>query len=91
MIPVSPSGFVFIYLFIFLAGIFFFWITYDLMLKKRRSENLSRRIQCRLCGMEFENFDEEQNYDAGKNKDGLPLPCPRCGALTERTSHHSFL
>jgi len=80
MIPVSLSGFVFIYLLVFLAGIFTIWIAYEMVRRKREIDCLRRRIQCRLCGMEFEDQDTCN-----------PVRCPRCSALTERSNHQPFI
>ncbi|MFV0338609.1 MAG: hypothetical protein ACK5LK_10265 [Chthoniobacterales bacterium] len=91
MISVTPTEFVFIYLLVFLIGIFGIWIIYEFARKRRRNANLSRRIQCRLCGMEFENYDDTEKIEHDDAKVNAPLPCPRCGALTERTSRQSFI
>lgn len=73
MIPLSLSWIVFTYLLVFLAAIFVVWIAYEMVGRFREHRALRHRLQCAICGMEYE--------------DSTPaiLPrCPRCGSLNER-------
>lgn len=73
MIELSPHQFVFLYLLVFLVGIFGVWLAAEAI--RRRRERLSRRrqLQCRLCGKQFEDRSPEE----------LPR-CPHCGSRNER-------
>lgn len=73
MIRVSLTLLIFIYLFLFLAGIFSAWIYYGLQRKRRDQQALRYRLRCTICAFEFEDRSTEL----------LPR-CPRCGSLNER-------
>jgi DNA-directed RNA polymerase subunit RPC12/RpoP len=85
MIPVSLTGFVFVYLLVFLAGIFGIWIAYEMVRRRRQIQCMQRRLQCRMCGMEFEN----RNDHAIPEEPGL-VRCPRCGARNESSNHQLY-
>ena len=79
MIALELPWLVFACLFVILAGIFFVWICYEILERRRARQALRHRLHCALCGMEF--------VDAA----GDPLPrCPRCGSLTERRKPQLF-
>jgi len=73
MISLSPDQFVFLYLLIFLAGIFTVWIASEMIRRNRERQSRRHSVRCRLCGHEFEDRSAEE----------LPL-CPRCGSRNER-------
>ena len=73
MIRIPLPWLVFTGLLIFLAGIYFVWICYEIA---RRIQEATRRrhcIRCRLCSYEFHGTPESQ----------LPR-CPQCGTPNER-------
>ena len=73
MIPIELSWLVFVCLLVFLAGIFFVWIGYEIARRQTANRSLRNRLRCRVCSMEF--------------ADGSPadlVACPRCGSLNER-------
>ncbi len=73
MIRLTLSQLIFIYLLLFLAGVFLTWLWIDLQ-RKRREKNAARhRLRCTMCACDFED----------ESDDVLPR-CPRCGALNER-------
>ena len=73
MIRLELSWLVFVYLLVFLAAIFVVWIAYEMVRKFREQRSLRNRMQCAICGMEYEDYTS------------APLPrCPRCGSLNER-------
>lgn len=73
MIRVELSILITVYLFLFLAGVFFLWTLHTWSRRRREARRFRHRLQCRLCGMEFEDRTK------------TPLPrCPRCGNLNER-------
>lgn len=74
MIRVGLPWLVCIYLMVFLAAIFFVWIAYELVRKLRETRTARFRIQCGICGMEYEDSTPAE----------LPR-CPRCGSLNERS------
>lgn len=74
MIRIELPWLIFAYLLVFLAAIFVFWGAREMMRKYRDARALRHRLQCTLCGLEFEDRTD------------TPLaPCPRCGRLNERT------
>ena len=79
MIYLSSDQFVFIYLLVFLAGIFVVWVTYE-MIRRSRDKHLTQyHLQCRLCGVEFED------------RTSVELPrCPHCGNFNERLKKQLF-
>jgi uncharacterized C2H2 Zn-finger protein len=79
MIRVSLTALVFIYLAVFLAVIFFVWITRNLRRIRREKEDLRHRLRCTLCGFEFEDRSSE-----------LLARCPRCASLNERFPFRSL-
>jgi hypothetical protein len=79
MIFIQLEWMVFVCLFVFLAGIFFFWTGYEMVRRRRARRALRSRLRCPVCCMEFE--------DPSPN----PLAtCPRCGSLNERVKLVSF-
>lgn len=64
-----------IYVVVFLAAIFALWIAYKMFEKNNDPLSWRHRLQCALCGMEFED----------RSSTLLPR-CPRCGSLNERDS-----
>jgi DNA-directed RNA polymerase subunit RPC12/RpoP len=73
MIRVSLTFLIYIYLFLFLAGIFFVWLLYEWRRQRREKRALQFRIRCEICGFDFED----------RSTAVLPR-CPRCGSLNER-------
>ncbi|MEI6278254.1 MAG: hypothetical protein WCQ16_02580 [Verrucomicrobiae bacterium] len=79
MIPIHLEWLAFVCLLIFLAGIFFVWIGYEVVRRRRDRHAVRHRLRCPVCCMEFE--------------DPSPTPlavCPRCGSLNERVKPVSF-
>ena len=79
MIPIELSWLVFVCLLVFLTGIFFVWITYELARRQSAMRALRHRLLCRVCSMEFAD-------DSGSDL----ATCPRCGSLNERTKPAFF-
>lgn len=75
MIQLTLAWFVFIYLAVFLAGILFLWIGYEMLRKKLSSEDFSQFIYCRICGASL-------TASLASTPDSL-LCCPQCGSLNE--------
>lgn len=73
MIRAELPWLVFAYLMVFLAAIFAVWIASEMSRRRRENRSLRYRLQCAICGMEFED----------KTSTVLPR-CPRCGSLNER-------
>ena len=73
MIPIPLPWLVFTALIVFLAGIFFVWICYEIARKRRAAKDRKDRIQCHLCAREF----------TAERLEPLPL-CPYCGSSNER-------
>ncbi len=73
MIRIELSWLVFVCLLVFLSGIFFVWIGYEIARRQATNRSLRKRLRCRVCSMEF----------ADDTTDVLPS-CPRCGSLNER-------
>ena len=73
MIPIELPWLVFVCLLVFLAGIFFVWIGYEIARRQRANRALRNRLRCRVCSMEF----------ADNSRDSLAV-CPQCGSLNER-------
>ena len=73
MINLELPWLVFVYLLVFLVAIFFVWIAYEMVRRFRERNSLRHRLQCGICGMEYEDRSTEE----------LPH-CPRCGSLNER-------
>jgi hypothetical protein len=79
MIPISLSWLVFICLLVFLAGIFFVWIGYELARRQQARRSIHNLLRCRVCSMEFSD----------ESTDSL-AKCPRCGSQNERQSPDFF-
>ena len=79
MIRLSLPWLVFVYLLVFLSAIFFFWIAYEMVRRFREKRVLRHRLQCAICGMEYED----------RTTAVLPR-CPRCGSLNERFKLKAF-
>ncbi|MCK9589557.1 MAG: hypothetical protein WC076_10210 [Terrimicrobiaceae bacterium] len=79
MIPIELSWLVFICLLVFLSGIFFVWISYEVVRRQKANRALRNRLRCRVCSMEF----------ADDSPDVLAT-CPRCGSLNERAKPAFF-
>lgn len=74
MIPLPLGWFVFVYLALFLAGILFLWIGYELVRKHDARRAAARILLCRICGSRF------------PDPPGTPYPgCPACGNRIERS------
>ena len=73
MSRIELSWLVFVCLLVFLSGIFFVWIGYEIARRRASRRSLKRRLRCRVCSMEFSD----------DSTDDLPA-CPRCGSLNER-------
>ena len=79
MIRVELQWLVFVYLLVFLAGIFVIWIAYEMARRNRERRSLQHRVQCALCGAQFED------------RSSIALPrCPRCGSLNERIKPRGY-
>lgn len=79
MIYLSPDHFVFIYLLVFLAGIFLVWVSYEMIRWSREKQSYNHHLHCRLCGSEFED------------RTATEVPrCPHCGNLNERLTKPLF-
>lgn len=79
MIDLELPWLVFAYLLVFLTVIFSAWIAYEAVRRFRERNALRGRLQCGICGMEYEDLSDEE----------LPK-CPRCGSLNERQRIKSF-
>jgi hypothetical protein len=73
VIRVSLAALVTIYLLLFLAAVFLFWIVGEWKRGRRARRALEHRVRCVLCAFEFED-----------RTDTLLPRCPRCGSLNER-------
>ena len=73
MIRISLPWLVCVYLLVFLGAIFIAWIAYEMVRKFRESRSLRHRLNCTICGMDYED----------RTKTLLPR-CPHCGSLNER-------
>ena len=73
MIRVSLAALVTIYLLLFLATVFFFWMAGEWNRRRRERRALRYRLRCVICALEFED-----------RTDALLPRCPRCGSLNER-------
>jgi rubrerythrin len=73
VIRVSLAALVTIYLLLFLAAVFLFWIVGEWKRGRRARRALEYRVRCVLCAFEFED-----------RTDTLLPRCPRCGSLNER-------
>ena len=73
MIPIELSWLVFVCLLVFLAGIFFVWIGYEVARRKASNRSVRNRLRCRVCSMDF-----------GDDSPSTLATCPRCGSLNER-------
>ena len=79
MIRADLPWLVFIYLLVFLTGIFVVW-TFNATLRKRReARRLRHRLQCAICGTGYED----------KTPETLPV-CPNCGRANERTKLKAY-
>ena len=73
MIPIELPWLVFVCLLVFLAGIFFVWIGYEIARRQKATRALRNCLRCRVCSMEFCD-----------NSPASLAACPRCGSLNER-------
>lgn len=73
MIHIELPWLVFIWLFVFLAGVLGVWILVEGGRRIRATKALRFRLRCAVCSLEYENT----------SPDPLPL-CPRCGSRNER-------
>jgi hypothetical protein len=73
VIRVSLAALVAIYLLLFLAAVFLFWIVGEWNRRRRERRALQYRLRCVICAFEFED-----------RTDALLPRCPRCGSLNER-------
>src|SRR5205823_11221747 len=73
VIRVSLAALVTIYLLLFLAAVFLFWILGEWNRRRRERRALRYRLRCVMCALEFED-----------QTDALLPRCPRCGSLNER-------
>ncbi len=73
VIQVSLTTLVTIYLLLFLAAVFLFWILEEWNRRRRERRALRYRLRCVICAFEFED-----------RTDALLPRCPRCGSLNER-------
>src|SRR6266576_3374113 len=73
VIRLSLAALVTIYLLLFLAAVFIFWIVGEWNRRRRERRALEYRLRCVICAFEFED------------RTAALLPrCPRCGSLNER-------
>ena len=79
MIPIELSWLVFVCLLVFLSGIFFVWIGYEVARRQTATRALRNRFRCRVCSMEFSD-----------DSSGALATCPRCGSLNERIKPDFF-
>ena len=73
VIRVSLATLATIYLLLFLAAVFVFWIVGEWNRRRRERRALQRRLRCVICALEFED-----------RTDALLPRCPHCGSLNER-------
>src|SRR6059036_4161104 len=73
VIRVSLATLVTIYLLLFLAAVFLFWIVGEWNRRRREQRALQHRLRCAICAFEFED-----------RTDALLPRCPHCGSLNER-------
>ena len=73
VIRVSLATLVTIYLLLFLAAVFLFWIVGEWNRRRRERRSLQHRLRCVICAFEFED-----------RTDALLPRCPHCGSLNER-------
>src|SRR6185503_1565170 len=73
VIRVSLATLVTIYLLLFLAAVFVFWIVGEWNRRQRERRSLQHRLRCVICAFEFED-----------RSDALLPRCPHCGSLNER-------
>ena len=73
VIRVSLATLATIYLLLFLAGVFLFWIVGEWNRRRRERQSLKHRLRCVICAFEFED-----------RTDALLPRCPHCGSLNER-------
>src|SRR5205809_5882958 len=72
VIRVSLATLVTIYLLLFLAAVFLFWIVGDWNRRRRERRSLQHRLRCGVCAFEFED-----------RTDALLRRCPHSGSLYE--------
>ena len=73
VIRVSLAALATIYLLLFLAAVFLFWIVGEWNRRRRERRALEYRLRCVICAFEFED-----------RTDALLPRCPHCGSLNER-------
>ena len=73
MIRVSLASLVTIYLLLFLAAVFLFWIVGEWNRRRRERRALEHRLRCVICAVELDDRTDAL----------LPLD-PHCGSLNER-------
>ena len=79
MISIPLPWLVFTALIIFLAGIFFVWICYEIARNLQAAKDRKDRIRCHLCAREF----------IAEKTANLPR-CPHCGSPNEHISPRLF-
>lgn len=79
MIRIDLPWLVFACLLVFLAGIFLFWISWEILRRQRAASSIRHRLRCSVCCMDFS--------DPSRN---LLATCPRCGSLNERSKPRVF-
>jgi predicted RNA-binding Zn-ribbon protein involved in translation (DUF1610 family) len=72
MIRMPLPWLVFTALFIFLAGIFFTWLCYETIRRRRESRKLRAWTQCPLCAFQYKGTPSKNLQT-----------CPQCGAKNE--------
>ena len=79
MIPIELPWLVFVCLLVFLSGIFFVWLGYEVVRRQSEKRSLRNRLRCRVCSMEFTD-----------DAPGTLAACPRCGNWNERVKPAFF-
>jgi len=79
MIPIELPWLVFVCLLVFLSGIFFVWLGYEVVRRQSENRSLRNRLRCRVCSMEF-----------AEDSPGPLAACPRCGSWNERVKPTFF-
>jgi len=79
MIALPLGWFVFLYLALFLAGILFLWIGYEIVRARDSRRSGRDRVFCRICGSRF----------TVSQQTSLP-ECPACGSRINRAFQRGF-
>lgn len=91
MIPISPQWFVFLYLLLFLSGIFILWIAFESYWQRVRRKDRRKTLRCDFCGAEFpretirRRFGWSESAASRSPEKTEPVPCPACRSLQEWT------